>query len=101
MDDKAFADWFGSNTMVISVDTAITAKDRFHIGERARLKDRAAFLLAKKLIEKGYVATTVGRALTGDVIRVQVQVVNPAVWCEADGKVFEEVVSSPGVESLP
>lgn len=90
MDDemKRLAEWFGENTHIVSVDTAIQAKDRFDFSERERLKSRAAFLLASKLIDSGLVATTVVRADKGDVIRLQVQCVRPEVWCEAHEKVF-------------
>ena len=81
--------WFSENTLVLSVDTAIQAKDRFDLGERARIKDRAAFLLAKKLIDAGMIATTVGRSPQGDVMRLQVQVVRPEVWCPSHEEVFE------------
>jgi gluconate kinase len=82
------AKWFGSNTQVVSVDTAIQAKDRFDIIERERLKARAAHLLAAKLIDSELVATTVVRAPKGDIIRLQVQCVRPEIWCEAHEKVF-------------
>lgn len=88
MDEQALAEWFGANTRVVSVDTAIQAKDRFDLGERVRLKQRAAFVLAEKLIESGFVATTVIRGPEGDIIRVQVQCVNPEIWCEGHERIF-------------
>lgn len=92
---ERLAQWFGENTQIVGVDTAIQAKDRLDFGERNRIKDRAVFLLAKKLIEAGVVATTVLHVPEGDVIRVQVQCVRPEVWCEAHQKVFDE---HPGEE---
>lgn len=94
---ERLAQWFGENTQVIGVDTAIQAKDRLNFGERNRIKERAAFLLAQKMIDAGVVATTVLRVPQGDVIRVQVQCVRPEVWCEAHQKVFEE---APAPESV-
>jgi hypothetical protein len=89
MDEQALAEWFGSNTRIVTVDTAITAKDRWNVGERTRAKDRAVFLLARRLVESGMVGTTVLRGPEGDIIRVQVQLVSPAVWCENDQRIFE------------
>ena len=89
MDEQALATWFGQNTRIVSVDTAIQAKDRYDLGERVRLKQRAAHLLVEKLLESGFVATTVLRGPEGDIIRVQAQIVNPDVWCEGHGEVEE------------
>jgi hypothetical protein len=85
---KALAQWFGENTVVTEVDTAIQQKDKWNINERRRLKERAAFLLAKKLIENDLVAITVVQTLVGDVMRVGVQCVRPQVWCESHGQTF-------------
>jgi len=90
------AEWFGESTRVISVDTAIQAKDRFDFAERNRLKARAAHLLAAQLLENDLVATTVLQTDKGDVIRLQVQCVRPEVWCDSHDKVF----SSPPPPSV-
>lgn len=93
-------EWFSENTLVVSVDSAIQAKDRFNIGERTRTKERAAFLLAQRLIDAGLVATTVIRTLQGDILRVQVQGVRPEVWCPTHSQVFE-VTEVPHATATP
>ncbi len=87
---ERLAQWFGQNTAVVSVDTAIQSKDRFNFSERKRIKERAAYILAQKLLEADMVATTVLSTQKGDVIRLQVQAVRPEVWCEAHDKTFSE-----------
>lgn len=94
--DNPFAQWFKENTLIVSVDTAVQDKDRFDLKTRTRTVDRAAFLLAKKLLEAGAVATTVLREKQGDVIRLQVNLVRPETWCPTHQQVFDVSSASPG-----
>jgi hypothetical protein len=82
-------EWFSQNTKTFVVDTAIEAKDRYNMAERTRLTDRAAFLLAKQIISLNMVSRTVIRTAKGDMLRLQVQAVDPIVWSPTNGKTYD------------